>query len=272
MNKIKLIGIDLDDTALNSSKKISERNKEAFTLCKKKGIHIVPVTGRPYSGLYDEYKRDMKCDYSINTNGAAAMEIKSGKRLISHTMTSEKSLELMDILSEFKCYYGVFVDGYGYLTEDKLKIELEKYRNTPLYSYVNTTRRVVKNQKEFINKAGSCDNIYVIAEDTAVREEICRAIKDVGDIFFTCSTYNDIEIGGNCSKGETLLELADRLGIYPDEVMAIGDSGNDINMLELAGFSVAMGNATDEAKNISDFVTKSCEESGVAYAIEKFVL
>ncbi len=272
MNKIRLIGIDLDGTALNASKQLTEHNKEVFSLCAEKGIYIVPVTGRPYSGLYDEYKRGMKCDYSINTNGAAAMEIKSGRRVISHTMNSEKSIELMDILSEYNCYYGVFFDGYGYLTEKNLKGELEKYKNTPLYKYILKTRRPVGDQKDFIRAAGSCDNIYVIAENSDVRDEICRNIKDIDDIFFTCSDYNDVEIGGNCSKGETLIELAVSMGISPDEVMAIGDGGNDVNMLKLAGLSVAMENACAEAKEISDFITKSCEESGVAYAIEKFVL
>lgn len=272
MNKIKLIGIDLDGTALNGEKKLTEKNKEIFLECANRGIHIVPVTGRPYSGLYDEYKYGMKCGYSINTNGAAVMEIKSGRRVISHTMDTEKAIEIMNILKDFDCYYGIFHNGYGYLEEEAVLKELNKYSGTPLYEYVLRSRKPVKNQMDFIRRAGDCDNIYVCAKNNRIRGQICEGIRDISGIFFTCSADDDVEIGGNCSKGKTLLELAELLNIKRSEVMAIGDSGNDVNMLELAGFSVAMENASDEVKNVSDYVTKSCEESGVAHAIERYVL
>lgn len=272
MSNIKLIGIDLDGTALDSEKNISEKNRKVFSICKEKGIYIVPVTGRPYSGLFDEYKLGMKCDYSINTNGAAVMRIEDNRRIISHTMDSHTCVKVMNILKEYDCYYGMFFNGYGYLKSEQLEGELAKYKGTPLYEYVKKTRKIVNDHYDMVNKIGSCDNIYVIAKNTHIREEICKAIENVPDIYFTCSAADDVEIGGNCSKGKTLLELADMLKIKRDEVMAIGDSGNDLNMLERAGFSVAMDNASDEIKSVCDYVTKSCEESGVAYAIEKFVL
>lgn len=272
MSKIKLIGIDLDGTALDCEKKLSEKNKEVFSYCKEKGIYVVPVTGRPYSGIYEEYKRGMKCDYTINTNGAAAMEVISDKRIISHTMDINTAVRVMDILRNYDCYYGMFFDGFGYLKENDLKIELAKYRETPIYEYILKTRKIVSDQYELINRMGSCDNIYVMAENSEIRKEICSAIKDIPEIFFTCSDYNDVEIGGNCSKGSTLMELARLLGIERESVMAIGDSGNDVEMLKSAGLSVAMENACGEVKAVCDYVTKSCEESGVAYAIEKYVL
>ncbi len=272
MNKIKLIGIDLDGTALNSSKKLTEENIEAFKRCRENGVYVVPVTGRPYSGIYDEYKYKMNCDYTINTNGAAVIDVKSGKRIISHTISKDIFSRLIKILKRFDCYYGIFHKDFGYLREDILEHELKKYSGTPLYEYILKTRKAVENQEDFINSIEFCDNIYVIAKNTGVRDKICDCINDVNGIFFTCSDVDDVEIGGNCSKGKTLLELAEYLSIKPYEVMAIGDSGNDINMLESAGLAVAMENASDRVKEVSDYVTKSCEDSGVAYAIEKFVL
>ncbi len=272
MNRIKLIGVDLDGTVLNAEKKISEKNKEVFALCKKRGIYVVPVTGRPYSGIYGEYKKAMRCDYTINTNGAAVMDVKNNQRIISHTMDVKTSFDVMDALKEYDCYYGVFCDGFGYLKEEHLEREKRNYINTPIYEYILKTRRALKDYYEFVENAGECDNIYVMAKNSRIRSEICEVIKNIKNIYFTCSDYNDVEIGGNCSKGATLLELARYLNIPPAEVMAIGDSGNDINMLESAGLSVAMGNASDEVKKVSDYVTKSNEENGVAYAVEKFVL
>ncbi len=74
------------------------------------------------------------------------------------------------------------------------------------------------------------------------------------------------------SKGNAIAELATKLGFASDEVMAIGDQGNDLTMVKFAGTGVAMGNAIDEVKATAQFVTKTNEEDGVAYAIEKFAL
>ena len=74
------------------------------------------------------------------------------------------------------------------------------------------------------------------------------------------------------NKGEGVKVLAEKLGIARENVMTLGDQENDIAMLEYAGLGVAMGNAIESVKAISQFVTKSNREDGVAYAVEKFVL
>ena len=272
MGKIKLIGVDLDGTVLDSKRQISIENIEVFAECKSRGIHIVPVTGRPYSGLFDEYKNAINCDYSIHTNGAVVINVRSGERVISHSIAQSKAIELMGILSEFDCHYGIFHNNYGYLGARDYALELEKYKGTPLHRYVLKTRRPVESQHKFIRTINSCDNIYVIANSTSERERIRKAIENVEDIFYTCSEDVDVEIGGKCSKGSTLIEFGQMLGIDRSEIMAIGDSGNDLSMLEDAGISVAMENAGDSIKNAADFVTKSCDESGVAHAIKTLVL
>jgi len=76
----------------------------------------------------------------------------------------------------------------------------------------------------------------------------------------------------NCNKATGLEKLAQRLGISREEIMAIGDADNDKEMLEYAGLGVAMGNAKDEIKQLADYVTKSNEDDGVAYVIDKFIL
>lgn len=272
MGKIKLIGVDLDGTVLDGKKHISKANTEVFAECKKRGIHIVPVTGRPYSGLFDEYKKAIGCDYSIHTNGAVVIDIKNNERIISHSIAQIKALALMNILSDFDCHYGIFYNDYGYLGAREYRGELEKYDGTPLHRYILETRRPVDNQHSFIRTIDYCDNIYVIANSTPERERIRAAIDGVEDIFYTCSEDVDVEIGGKCSKGSTLIELGQILGIDPNEIMAIGDSGNDLAMLESAGVAVAMENASKNIKNAADFITKSCEESGVAHAIKTLVL
>ena len=74
------------------------------------------------------------------------------------------------------------------------------------------------------------------------------------------------------TKATALRELAQRLDINPQEIMAIGDANNDIEMLEFAGLGVAMGNSSDYVKKLADYVTDSNDENGVATAIEKLIL
>lgn len=271
MGKIKLIGLDMDGTVLDSRKRISEENKDAFALCREKGIQLVPVTGRPYSGLYDEYVRGIGCEYSIHTNGAVVMDLKNSRQIIHHGIDIETAKRVVDILEGFNCYYELFYRHYGYLNREDYEAELNKYSGTPLYEYIRRTRRVTEDQRGLLSSIDCCDNLYVTAENTLVREKICDAIRGVDGIFFTCSGSNDVEIGGNCSKGGTLIELGKYLGIEKAEIMAIGDSNNDVSMLSAAGVAVAMGNACDEVKAAADYITKACGESGVAFAIRKFV-
>ncbi len=272
MSEIRLIGVDLDGTALDSQKRISGENVRVFRECRARGIEIVPVTGRPASGIYAEHIDAIGCRYTINTNGAAVIDRLSGDTVIAHTISPEKALEICSLLNDFDCYYSVFNGGYGYLSRADYQRELRKWEGTPLHRYIQITRRAVDSQTEFIGTVSSIDNIYVTAATNAERERIRAEIDKVAEIFYTCSASDDVEIGGMCSKGSSLIELAESLGIKRGEVMAIGDSGNDLSMLEHAGLAVAMGNASDEIKKAADFITKTCEESGVAYAIEKLAL
>ena len=74
------------------------------------------------------------------------------------------------------------------------------------------------------------------------------------------------------SKGNALRMFAERMGVDVAQTMAFGDTQNDISMIRAAGFGVAMGNATEDVKEAADYVTRTNEEDGVAYALEKLVL
>ena len=272
MNKIKMVGIDLDGTALNSVKQISAENKRAFELCKKSSVLVVPVTGRPISGLYREYIEDFLSEYAICTNGAVAFRTSDKKELIHHGMNLEKVGQILEILNEFECHYELFSGGYGYVEAGQLEILMNRYNSPELHKYFHRTRKAVDSQADFLKSINHCDNIYVMAKSTAERERILKAVKKVDGTFVTYSDSDDVEIGGDCSKGGTLLELGELLGIDKSEIMAIGDSGNDLNMLEKAGFAVAMENASPAVRKAADYITLSCDDDGVAHAIKKFVL
>ena len=97
-------------------------------------------------------------------------------------------------------------------------------------------------------------------------------IRDRG-IGFADPFPNDLEvIAGDIDKGEALRFLLRHLGLEASQVLAMGDGGSDLPLLQAAGIGVAMANATEGVKAAADFVTTSCDEDGVAVALEKFVL
>ncbi|MBQ1289189.1 MAG: HAD-IIB family hydrolase, partial [Erysipelotrichaceae bacterium] len=98
-------------------------------------------------------------------------------------------------------------------------------------------------------------------------------MNEVPEVTVTASHITNIEIFAKDSgKDVAIKEIARMYGIDMQNVMAIGDNDNDVEMLKAAGVSVAMGNATDSAKKVADFVTKTNDEDGAVFAIEKLVL
>ena len=85
--------------------------------------------------------------------------------------------------------------------------------------------------------------------------------------------YNNLELNNwGVTKGNSLRFLSEKLGIPLENTMACGDTQNDLDMIRTAGIGVAMGNATDDVKQAADFITRSNEEDGVAYAIRTLAL
>ena len=134
-------------------------------------------------------------------------------------------------------------------------------------------RHLVSDLPGFIRKNQfSAEKIYMMFNDMELRERIKREYESNEAFLTTASMDNLVELNApTADKGNALLALADILQIPHDQTMACGDHLNDAAMLKKAGFSVAMGNAVPEIKDLCDFVTKTNEEDGVAYVIEKIL-
>ena len=113
----------------------------------------------------------------------------------------------------------------------------------------------------------------VLDDDILKRKIIDELYESDKDIYITSSVKQLIEISyKDAGKRSGVQYLAGLLGIDRKDIAAFGDADNDIDMIEFAGLGVAMGNATEHLKSIADYVTKSNDEDGVAYAIENILL
>lgn len=274
-SNIRLLGLDLDGTVLNNEKQISNITEYKIREAMRRGIIIVPVTGRPKSGIPQSVKKIFRDSFIITSNGAVTTD-QTGRDIESICMKADSVIKLLSILHKQKSdvQVEIFMNGYGYVEEQHLNLIKKRYKNTPLESYIEASRIPVEDLHKLIHdRRNDINEISVMTGSVSQKEKIHDMISVFADINISTSVKTDLEISdANAEKGNALIRLAQKLGIPESEIMACGDSGNDIEMIRKVGFGVAMGNADEGVKQIAKYVTLSNEENGVAYIIDKFIL
>jgi Cof subfamily protein (haloacid dehalogenase superfamily) len=266
---IKLIAIDLDGTLLNDKKQITEDNINAINAASKQGVSVVLCTGRPITGI-KRYLAQLELnnpnEYAITYNGALAQTL-TGETLIKHTLSFEDYLAAEAFSHEVGVHFHV--DGKNHIYTANQNISTYTVGESFLVEMGLRYRAVDEMNPELeMPKVMFIDDPAVLG---AARDRIFERFAD--DFSVVQSEPYFVELmPKNVSKGNAVSELANRLGLELDQVMAIGDQGNDLSMIKAAGTGVAMANAIDEVKANAQFITANNNDSGVARAIEKFVL
>lgn len=264
----KLVAIDMDGTLLNSKKVISERNHSAIQEAKKNGVKIVLATGRPMDGIKNfltELNLLEKGDYAVAFNGALVQDSHSGAVL------AKKGLALKDLEYLFNLSKKLDVNIHSLTPSSCITPKHSKYsqleadlNGIPLeivdFNKITDDTEIIKVM--FIDEEKILDRVLSdLPEDIYEKYTIVRSAP-----FFLEFLNKEV------NKGVGVETLATSLGIKKEEVICIGDAGNDIHMVEYAGLGVAMSNAFPELKDVADYITFSNDEDGVAHVIDKFIL
>ena len=272
--RIKLIALDLDGTLLDSRKRVSQRNLDALEKARRMGVLIVPVTGRPAQGLPQAVLDLPGLRYAVTSNGATIRDLRENRYLLEKHLTPADCLRVLEACADFDMIREVFREGVGYLTQGDRDILWARYEGTPMMEYVLGTRRVLPGSlEEFLREDDRpLEELFFLTDSPEVKEALRQRLSALPDISFADPAPKDLEVMvGGINKGEALIYLLDLLGIDPQETMAIGDGGSDLPLLKAAGIGVAMDNALPFVKEAADWVTASCDEDGVALALEKVV-
>jgi Cof subfamily protein (haloacid dehalogenase superfamily) len=267
---IKLIATDLDGTLLDSGMQLPTANREALERCAENGITIVVATGRSLTTL-PQAVRDIKgLKWLACSNGAKIYDNASGEQLYAKYLSTEAINYVSDLLRDAAIMKEIFWRGTPYT--DRVAYDDPGRFGVPerAEAYIKNTRVPVDGIADFIFRhADEIENINFIYGDKAQGIMILNALAGTDLFTLTSSFPFNYEIGGvGADKGTALSVICEELGIRPSEVMAIGDSSNDISMLEFAGVSVAMEGASSEVRNAADVVTCGNDENGVAFAID----
>ena len=273
MKKVKLIAIDLDGTLLDSEGKLSEINKTALESAVQKGIHIIIASGRPLASLPADVLEIKGIEYAITSNGAAVYHLPSGNRVQGFFLTRESVEQIARIAKKEEVVLETFVDGVAYADKRYVEDPVRYGASKQAVSYVQRTRNPVEDMMCFIlEHIERLDSIDIVVKDLLVKKEIEKLLLDVNDIYVTSSVSQLVEISHkNAGKHSGMKFLSGVLEINAEEMAAIGNDMNDIDMMRFSGWGIAVKNASEECLKSADMIVGSNDEDGVAEAIYKMI-
>jgi len=267
---IKLIALDLDGTTLLPDHSISPAVKQAIAAARKQGVYVVLCTGRPYAGV-ERYLRELNMDepedYCVTYNGALVQKASDASAVIQIPLDYDDYLYLESLSREVGSHFHA-LSRHTLYTANR---DISRYT---VHESTVTTIPLVFCEAENMEPNGPFLKVMMIDDPEILDAAIAKIPTEVFERYnlVKSSPYFLEMLNKRVNKGTAIQAIAEQLGIKAEEVMTVGDHENDIAMIEYAGIGVAMGNGIEKVKAMSDFVTKSNLEDGVAYAIEKFAL
>ncbi len=284
---IKLLALDLDGTLLNSRGEISEKNLEAIQQAEQIGVLVTIATGRRFRDALPVARQINLNAPLICHNGALLKRADTLETVAVSLLEKETVREILRVGKEFGGDALLSADpiGKGVLLYDTISAE-----NIPLQKYIAWSKRLhgaeaeeaVHHVKNLEAVCGEIETVHISFSGTLapmaelemiLRDELNDSVTILTTVYPRLDfTLIDI-LPPDASKGIGVEKLALINKFSAENVMAIGDNFNDLEMLEYAGTAVVMGNASPEMLERADFFsTLSNDENGVALAIEKFVL
>lgn len=274
MQQIKMIGLDLDGTLLNTKKELTDHTRRVLTEAIDAGILVLMATGRPFTGIPEELRTFPGIHYALTSNGARVLDTDHNKILIEQLLPLESARKALHIFEKYDTLSEIYFDGQGYADAAKLD-NVGKYHHDPnMWNYVRTTRIAVPDIRDVIAKENrSMDKVQALFADMEERAAAWKELSEFKELELVGSLSYNIEINAaGVNKGTALVALGEMLGIPRESIMACGDGDNDVHLLQEVGFGVAMANAQPQVKEAADHITASNDEDGVARAIEEFAL
>ncbi len=264
---IRLVAMDLDDTLLRDDWTISPRVILAIQKAIAQGVKMTIATGRMTISARP-YVEQLGLDIPVITyHGAMIQQVLSGDILFRCVIPSALATEIVEDVASRGVHAQI------YLKDRVITPELNAWSDE--YARIASVRIEEANLSTLLSQEpDGVEKILLMGEESVLDQLAPLLRHSYGEkVHITKSKPCFLEITHSLvNKGVALAALAKHLGIERSEVMAIGDSFNDIEMIIYAGLGVAMGNARQEIQDRADIVTASNEEDGVAEAIERYVL
>lgn len=257
---IKLVAIDLDSTLLDSDDKLPKENKEVLKKLKDKGIKVVLATGRPFNGYWwirQELGLEGFDDYTICNTGAFIRRNADGKILVDNSLDKFDYEKISDLLGDYDLQIALFAGATMYNNAEEVNKEffgdqeLLRMPRLKFKDFNDIEEKVAR--LNFMGEESELDAFY--EENKEKLEKDYMTMRN--------ETYSLEILNKSSGKANSLKKLCEYLEIDLDKVIYFGDGANDTKAMELAGISVAVANADDEAKETADHETNKNDQAGV---------
>lgn len=267
MRNYKAIFIDIDGTLKTDSREISDKTKKVFSKLKSMGVLVVICSGRPIDYVTEVSKECNASNYIIASNGGDAYDYEKHFSIFCNKMSVDSCSKLYDISIFCDAKFMMHTNNISVIDFSKYIIENKLSLNNPIEEFLlknNVAQCVIYSKTlEPIKKANTeVEKLKDIIVNNKTFSLIDESIPLVKNAFIDVTNIDT-------SKGLGIRKLLDYLNISKKETVGIGDGLNDLPMFENVGFKIAMGNAFDEVKELSDMITDNNNTDGVANALIK---
>ncbi|MEZ2225138.1 Cof-type HAD-IIB family hydrolase [Microcoleus sp.] len=269
---IRLLVVDIDGTIAGKSNNIREAVKQAIFAAQSRGVQVAVATGRMYRSAL-RFHRDIGSNLPlISYQGAWIQDPASQKMLRHQPLSKQTALELLEHFQEphLRSLLSVnfYINDQLYVPEITAATRLYAERSGIQPIAITDLRRDIP---------GEPTKVLALCENPGVLDGLLSSMRErytPAELYLTRSVATFFEATHPLvNKGAAVQYIAeDLLGLQPENVMAIGDNFNDVEMISYAGVGVAMGNAPSEVKAGANWVAPDVEEDGVAAAIAQFIL
>lgn len=264
LSKFKMVAFDMDGTLLNSDHKLSDRTIVSIKTIADRGILVLLATARMTSAIKNHIEKLGTSGIVVAHDGALVKDVITGQVYHHETIPKNLVVQLLELLEEKKTVVHFNFDEDIYLTvsnpySNRLSQELGvcfKYISSLKYFELTPTSILLIDVKDVLQHL-----LLTISEQFEGQFEFVMAPwqNNIWRLQF---------VAQNSSKGKGVLLVAKHFGIKPEEIVSFGDNYNDMDMIQKTGLGIAMRNAVPELKQVSDFVTLSNQDDGVAYVLE----
>ncbi|AKP66633.1 Cof-type HAD-IIB family hydrolase [Companilactobacillus ginsenosidimutans] len=271
----KMIVCDLDETLLKDDGELSEKNIGAIKTAVEKGVYFVPNSGRSYLSFENVLKETnlsgLPDQYSISYNGGLILENEDNRTIQVNSMDYEIAKTIFEIgisdanadvhvyLQDDLFIYGLKDDDANYLTSRGVEFNQMDSNDFSIFKNKNIMKIIMdlptmELRKEMQQKVESKVNASALATT------------------FSSDRYVEFNPAG-VDKGSAAIQLGEKLNIKSDEIIAVGDNGNDLSMLKVVGLPISVANGLDSVKQAAKYITKSDNNhDALAEIINKFIL
>jgi Cof subfamily protein (haloacid dehalogenase superfamily) len=274
---VKLIALDIDGTLLDSRWTLPEANRVAIAEATRRGIEVALVTGRRYDFAMP-IALQVGAPLTMIVSNGAVIRTQDGQTHLRHLLPRETAARVLEITRPWRDSAAVIFDR-----PQENQVILEVFAtDDPIRSAYYARNKEFLSQAVPLETCLTEDPLQVMLsgkiEPMRDAEAVLRGAQAAGGFKVAATVYESRDFAmidvlpPHCSKGAALAEWANLRGLEREEVMAVGDNHNDVEMLSFAGVPVVMGNCVAELRNFGWHETASNDDNGVAAAIELYAL